>query len=81
MARTLGFREHQMVKTLIFETEREERVLVLLAGDQSAISGHLKKALGSRNIRMASPEAVRTTNHWRYGAEPRLSRVYTIAKR
>jgi Cys-tRNA(Pro)/Cys-tRNA(Cys) deacylase len=70
VARTLGFREHQMVKTLIFETDREERVLVMVGGDQSAISGHLKKALGSRNIRMASPEVVKATTGYVIGSIP-----------
>jgi Cys-tRNA(Pro)/Cys-tRNA(Cys) deacylase len=70
VARALGFREHQMVKTLIFETDQGERVLVMLGGDQSAISGHLKKALGSRNIRMASPEAVKATTGYEIGSIP-----------
>jgi Cys-tRNA(Pro)/Cys-tRNA(Cys) deacylase len=70
VARTLGFREHQMVKTLIFETDQGERALVMLGGDQSAISGHLKKALGSRNIRMASPERVRATTGYEIGSIP-----------
>src|SRR5438445_12293468 len=38
VARALGFRERQLVKTLIFESDRGERVLVLLGGDQSAVS-------------------------------------------
>ena len=70
VARALGFREHQMVKTLIFQTDGEERVLVLLGGDQSAVSGHLKKAIGSRNIRMASPEAVKATTGYEIGSIP-----------
>ena len=70
VARALGFRERQMVKTLIFEVDTGERVLVMLGGDQSAISGHLKKAIGSRNIRMASPEAVKTTTGYEIGSIP-----------
>ena len=70
VARAFGFREHQMVKTLIFETDERERVLVMLGGDQSAISGHLKKAIGSRNIRMASPEAVKATTGYEIGSIP-----------
>ena len=57
VARALGFRERQMVKTLIFETGQGERVLVMLGGDQNAVSGLLKKALGSRDVRMVRPEA------------------------
>jgi Cys-tRNA(Pro)/Cys-tRNA(Cys) deacylase len=70
VARALGFRERQMVKTLIFEVDTGERVLVMLGGDQSAISGHLKKAIGSRNIRMASPQAVVATTGYEIGSIP-----------
>ena len=59
VARALGFSERQAVKTLIFQVDTGERVLVMLGGDQSAISGHLKKAIGSRNIQMAAPELVK----------------------
>ena len=70
MARALGYRERQMVKTLVFETDRGERVLVMLGGDQNAISGHLKKALGSRNIKLAEPETVLATTGYRIGSIP-----------
>ena len=70
VARALGFNEHQMVKTLIFSTDQGEQVLIMLGGDQTAISGHLKKALGSRNIRMASPEVVQATTSYVIGSIP-----------
>src|SRR6478609_1140974 len=70
VARTLGYRERQMVKTLVFETDKGERALIMLGGDQNAISGHLKKALGSRNIRLASPEAVQATTGYVIGSIP-----------
>jgi Cys-tRNA(Pro)/Cys-tRNA(Cys) deacylase len=70
VARALGFAERQMVKTLIFETDLGERALVMLGGDQSAVSGHLKKLLGSRNIRLASPEAVVATTGYAIGSIP-----------
>lgn len=57
VARVLGFSERQAVKTLIFQSDTGERVLVMLGGDQSAISGHLKKAIGSRDIKMADPKS------------------------
>jgi Cys-tRNA(Pro)/Cys-tRNA(Cys) deacylase len=64
VARVLGFAERQAVKTLIFQADTGERVLVMLGGDQNAVSGNLKKAIGSRNIQMAAPEAVKeTTGH------------------
>lgn len=64
VARVLGFSERRAVKTLIFQVDTGERVLVMLGGDQSAISGHLKKAIGSRDIQMAAPELVRKRAHW-----------------
>lgn len=70
VARELGFREFQMVKTLIFETKTGERCLVMLPGDQSAKSGLLKKALGSKNIKMAHPDAVLETTGYAVGSIP-----------
>ena len=70
VARALGYRERQMVKTLIFENDRGERALVMLGGDQNAISGQLKKVMDSRNVRMASAEAVIETTGYRIGSIP-----------
>lgn len=70
VARALGFRDHQMVKTLLFETGKGERILVMVGGDRSAVSGHLKKAVSDRDIRMARPEAVKETTGYEVGSVP-----------
>lgn len=70
VAHALGYQERQMIKTLIFETSQGERVLVMVGGDQSAISGHLKKAIGSRDIKLASPEVVQATTGYVIGSIP-----------
>ena len=70
VARALGFNEHQMVKTLIFESGKGERVLVMIGGTKSAISSHLKKAIGDRNIKMARPEVVQETTGYAIGSVP-----------
>ena len=70
VAHVLGFTERQAVKTLIFQVDTGERVLVMLGGDQNAISGNLKKGIGSRNIRMADPEVVRETTGYIIGSIP-----------
>jgi len=62
VARALGYRERQMIKTLIFETDTGECLLVMVGGDQTIVSGNLKKVAGSRNIKMASFETVRKKN-------------------
>ena len=70
VARALGFSERQAVKTLIFQVDTGERVLVMLGGDQNAISGNLKKAIGSRNIQMAAPDAVKEATGYVIGSIP-----------
>ncbi len=70
VARALDFREHQMVKTLIFESGTGERVLVMVGGDKNAVSGHLKKAIGNRNIKMARPEVVKEVTGYDVGSVP-----------
>ena len=70
VARVLGFSERQAVKTLIFQVDTGERVLVMLGGDQNAVSGNLKKAIGSRDIRLADPEVVKETTGYGIGSIP-----------
>ena len=70
VARALGMREHQAVKTLVFETDRDERVLVMVGGDKSAVSGHLKRAVGTRDVRMAAPDVVLATTGYVIGSIP-----------
>jgi Cys-tRNA(Pro)/Cys-tRNA(Cys) deacylase len=62
VARALGYNERQMIKTLIFElADTGEHILVMVGGDQNIVSGLLKKAAGSRNIKMAGFDAVKET--------------------
>src|SRR3990172_8493064 len=70
VARVLGFAERQAVKTLIFQVDTGERVLVMLGGDQNAVSGNLKKAIDSRNIKMAEPDVVKQTTGYAIGSIP-----------
>lgn len=71
VAMVLGFPERQAVKTLIFQVvDTGECVLVMLGADQNAISGNLKKAIGSRNIKMADPEVVKQTTGYVIGSIP-----------
>ena len=73
VAHALGYQERQMIKTLIFELDTTERILVMVGGDQNIVSGLLKKAVGSRNIRMASFDAVRETTGYVVGSIPPFS--------
>ncbi|HEX9699557.1 MAG TPA: YbaK/EbsC family protein [Acidobacteriota bacterium] len=70
VARALGFEGGQMIKTLIFESGEGERVLVMVGADKSAVSGHLKRAIGNRNIKMCSLEGVVETTGYEVGSVP-----------
>ena len=70
VAAALGYQEDQVVKTLILQTGDGERVLVMVASNRSAISGLLKKAIGSRNIKMAAHEVVKETTGYDVGSIP-----------
>jgi Cys-tRNA(Pro)/Cys-tRNA(Cys) deacylase len=71
VASVLGLLENQCVKTLIFQVaDTSETALIMVGGDQSAISGHLKKALGSRNIGMAHPDKVHEVTGYVIGSVP-----------
>ncbi len=70
VAQALGFQPSQMVKTLIFETGTGEWVLVMLGGDKNAVSGHLKRAVGNRNVRLADAETVYRVTGYQIGSIP-----------
>lgn len=70
VAHALGYRESQMVKTLIFQSGTGERALIAVGGDRNVVSGKLKKAMGNRNIRLAAPEAVIEFTGYRIGSIP-----------
>ena len=70
VAQALGYQPAQMVKTLIFETGTAEKVLVMLGGDKNAVSGHLKRAIGNRNIRLANADTVQAVTGYQIGSIP-----------
>ena len=70
VAYALGCAPTQIVKTLIFETSSREHLLVMLAANKNAISGHLKKAIGSRDIKLADPDTVKQVTGYEIGSIP-----------
>ena len=74
VAHALGYEERQMIKTLIFELgDTGEHILVMVGGDQNIVSGLIKKAANSRNIKMAGFEAVKETTGYVVGSIPPFS--------
>jgi Cys-tRNA(Pro)/Cys-tRNA(Cys) deacylase len=73
VALVLGLKEHQAIKTLIFETDKGESMLIMVGGDQNVVSGNLKKVVGSRNIQLASPDRVVQVTGYMIGSIPPFS--------
>ena len=73
VAQFFNFTERQMVKTLIFSLDTNECILVMVGADQNVISGHLKKAAGSRNIQLANPDVVKDVTGYEIGSIPPFS--------
>jgi Cys-tRNA(Pro)/Cys-tRNA(Cys) deacylase len=73
VAAVLGLTPHQTVKTLIFQADTGESVLIMVGADQNVISGHLKKIIGSRNIQLADPARVFEITGYQIGSIPPFS--------
>lgn len=73
VADILGLRAHQTVKTLIFKAGSGEYVLVMVSANLNVVSGQLKKAVGSRNVQLASPEEVIRITGYQIGSIPPFS--------
>ncbi len=63
-AECLGIELHQTIKTLVFEDERENPLLVLMHGDLDVAGGLLARAIGAKRTEPCTPEAA--TKHTGY---------------
>jgi Cys-tRNA(Pro) deacylase len=56
-ARELGVDEHLVVKTLVFETDVHEPLIVVMHGDKEVSAKNLARTLGVKAVSPCSPEA------------------------
>ncbi len=55
-ARELGVDEHSVIKTLVFETDRKEPLIVLMHGDREVSAKELARVLGTKSVAPCRPE-------------------------
>ena len=55
-ARELQVAEHAVIKTLVFETDTREPLLVLMHGDKEVSTKNLSRLLGVKTVHPCSPE-------------------------
>ncbi|MGD0781514.1 MAG: Cys-tRNA(Pro) deacylase [Candidatus Aminicenantales bacterium] len=56
-ARELGVDEHAVIKTLVFETDAREPLIVLMHGDKEVSAKSLARILGVKSVTPCTPEA------------------------
>ncbi len=67
----LGVPEHQVIKTLVFEDDAAQPMIVLMHGDLEVSTKQLARAIGRRSVSPCSPEAAhRHTGYMVGGISP-----------
>lgn len=55
-AQSLGVPEHQVIKTLVMETDRRQPLLVLMHGDREVSTKQLARTIGAKQVNACDPE-------------------------
>jgi len=55
ISRELGFDEHQVIKTLIFQTDDKKPFVILMHGDKSVSTKNMARALGVKSVQPCEP--------------------------
>ena len=70
-ARQLGVSEHEVVKTLLMQTDGGDPLIVLMHGDRSVITRDLARAIGVKSVEPCTPaDAQRHTGYLVGGTSP-----------
>lgn len=70
-ARELGVDEHAVIKTLVFETDAREPLIVLMHGDKEVSAKNLARVLAVKSVSPCSPEtAYKHTGYMVGGISP-----------
>lgn len=70
-AASLGVDEHQVIKTLVLETELRKPLIVLMHGDREVSTKNLARFLGCKSVQPCSPQNVtRYTGYQVGGCSP-----------
>lgn len=70
-ARQLGVDEHEVVKTLVLETNEKKPLIVLMHGDREVSTKNLARILGVKSVEPATPEkASKLTGYLVGGTSP-----------
>jgi Cys-tRNA(Pro) deacylase len=63
----LGVPEHQVVKTLVFETEARKPLIVLMHGDKQVSAKQLARHMGTKSVAPCKPEVAEKWTGYQVG--------------
>ena len=66
-ARSLGWPEHAVVKTLVMQNERAEPLIVLMHGDKQVSTKNLARAIGAKSVEPCKPEVAQRHSGYQVG--------------
>ena len=67
----LGVSEHEVIKTLVMQTDRGDPFIVLMHGDRTVVTRELARALGVKSVQPCTPaDAQRHTGYLVGGTSP-----------
>ena len=70
-ARQLGVAEHEVVKTLVMQTDRGDPFIVLMHGDRNVVTRELARAIGVKSVQPCTPaDAQRHSGYMVGGTSP-----------
>jgi Cys-tRNA(Pro) deacylase len=66
-AAALGVDEHQVIKTLVFETDGKKPFVILMHGDREVSQKSLARALGEKTVRPCAPDVADRHSGYKVG--------------
>lgn len=66
-AEMLGVDEHQVVKTLVMETEQKKPLIVLMHGDREVSTKNLARTLGAKSVNPCAPAVAQKHTGYQVG--------------
>jgi Cys-tRNA(Pro) deacylase len=66
-AQALGVPEHEVIKTLVMETETRAPLLVLMHGDRAVSTKNLARQIGAKRVQPCAPDAAQRHTGYQVG--------------
>lgn len=63
----LGVPEHQVIKTIVLQTDEKQPLLVLMHGDLEVSTKQLARIIGARHIELCTPDVAQKQTGYQFG--------------